>query len=219
MCRWLAALLTVLPSTLLSIAVTVTVATDAPATQPADAATAGAVIGTIRTADGARPPECVVYLEQAGAPRTFPLPARPAVISQKGARFAPPLLVICAGQTVEFHNDEDRPIEHNVFSRSSAKPFDLGLYPPPQNRAVTFDRPGVVRLFCSIHRYMDGMIYVCPTPFFAKSEADGTFRIENVPPGEWVLRTWQRKGRYPEAAHPVRVEPGPPATANVELQR
>lgn len=186
----------------------------APATQPA----AGSVSGTITAASG-QLPEMIVYLEPADPRITFPAPQEPAVMSQKGAKFSPALLVICVGQAIEFRNDEDRPIEHNVFSRSPSRPFDLGLFPPPEQRTVVFDKPGPVKLFCSIHRYMDGMIYVCPTPFFAKVAQDGSFTIANVPPGEYRLRTWQRGARFDEQNAPVRVEHGTSATVNVQMKR
>src|SRR5207244_3353166 len=121
--------------------------------------------------------EIVVYLESTDPARRFDPPKTPATISQKGAQFSPSLLVICVGQVVDFRNDEDRRIEHNVFSHSPAKDFDLGLYAPGPNKPVTFEKPGPVHLFCSIHRYMDGFIYVCPTPFFAQVAADGHFEI------------------------------------------
>ena len=63
---------------------------------------------------------------------------------------------------------------------------------------VQFDKPGVVRLRCSIHRYMDGVIYVTPTPYFAVVGKDGDFSIPNVKPGTYRLKTWQRSQRYRE---------------------
>jgi plastocyanin len=177
----------------------------------------GSVSGKIEAAG--QLPEMIVYLEAVDPNLRFAPPRQPAVISQKGAKFAPSLLVVTVGQQVDFHNDEDRPIEHNVFSRSLAKQFDLGLYPPPQSKSVVFDKPGQVKLLCSIHRYMDGMIYVCPTPFFAKVAPDGTYRIENVTPGDYRLKTWQRPARYNEQDLPIRLESGKETTLNLEMKR
>ncbi len=72
------------------------------------------------------------------------------------------------GARVDFKNDEKKAVEHNVFSNSEAKKFDLGLYRPGESvTAILFDKPGAVRLRCSIHRYMDGVVYVTPSPYFA----------------------------------------------------
>jgi plastocyanin len=156
-------------------------------------AAAGTVAGRVSAAGGRRLPEMIVYLEPADPAVRFPAPAEVAHVSQREAKFTPSLVVVSVGQSVDFNNDEARPIEHNVFSRSPAKPFDLGLYRPGSGpRLLTFDKPGPVCLFCSIHKFMDGAIYVCPTPYFARVGADGAYRIDNVPPGGWRLKTWHR---------------------------
>lgn len=75
-------------------------------------------------------------------------------ISQKGKTFlhnkAPAAtLRVKAGDSVNFRNDD--PFFHNVYSASSAKPFDLGSYPQGQSRKVTFDKEGTVEVECAIH--------------------------------------------------------------------
>ena len=185
------------------------------ATQPAGAA----VIGTVR-AEGEVPlAEMVVYLESPEAGRAMPPPPPAVKVSQKNAQFDPQLVVVTVGQAVDFPNDEDRPIEHNVFSNSAAKRFDLGLYAPGESKSVTFDQPGAVFLYCSVHRYMDGVIFVSPTPYTSRVGEDGRYRIENVPPGDWVVKTWQRRRRFPEQTVPVTLTANKPATVDLELKR
>jgi plastocyanin len=189
-------------------------ATTGPATRPAS------TIGGTVTAPGDVPlSEMVVYLESPDPSRPMPAPAAAAKVSQKGAKFDPPLVIVTVGQTVDFPNDEDRPIEHNVFSNSQAKRFDLGLYPPGQSKSIVFDQPGAVFLYCSIHRYMDGVIFVSPTPYTDRPKDDGSYIIENVPPGEWVVKTWQRRRRFPELTVPKRVDAGRNVTVDLELKR
>jgi plastocyanin len=193
-----------------------------PSTRPSGAPTgapAGSVAGTITAASDVPMTEMVVFLESPDPSRPMPPPPPAVTVSQKNAQFDPPLLVVTAGQAVEFPNDEDRPIEHNVFSNSAAKRFDLGLYPPGESKSVVFDEPGAVYLYCSIHRYMDGVIFVAPTPYTSRVGNDGTYRIEHVPSGEWVVKTWQRRRRFPERTAPVTIEPGQAATVDLELKR
>lgn len=182
-------------------------------------AEAGAVEGRVSTEGGGRLPTVVAYLESTEPGRRTAVPSERPAIRQKGAKFTPSLLVICVGQTVEFPNDEERPIQHNVFSKSVAESFDLGLYRPGKSKSVTFDEPGVVRLHCSIHRNMDGVIFVCPTPYFARVSADGGFRIENVPPGEYELKTWQVKRRYLDRSRTISVARGRVVKVQVKLLR
>src|SRR3954469_1130874 len=167
-----------------------------------------AIRGTVHVEPGKPMPGLVVYLESADPSIQFPAPAEVATISQQGAKFSPSLLIIAAGQRVDFLNDENRPIEHNVFSQSPPKQFDLGLWRPPTRKTVTFEKPGLVRLFCSIHRYMDGIIYVCPTPFYTTVNAEGKFTIAGAPPGEYILKTWQRTPRYSEQSQPIKITEG-----------
>src|SRR5688572_2851239 len=137
----------------------------APATRPAAAVAGAAVQGTITAESEVPLDEMVVYLESPDAGRAAPPPGEAVVVSQKGARFEPKLVVVTVGQTVKFVNNEDRAIEHNVFSNSKAKKFDLGLFGPGESESVTFDKPGPVLVRCSIHRYMDGAVFVSPTPY------------------------------------------------------
>jgi len=149
-------------------------------------------------------------------------PAAPTTrvrVSQKGAQFSPALTVVSVGQTVEFVNDEDRPVEHNVFSNALAGRFDLGIFPPGQGRNEVFDKPGPVVLFCSIHKFMDGVVYVCPAPLFSRVDADGNYRIEDVPAGKYTLKSWQRRRRFPELAVPLDVATGQDVSSDLDLHR
>lgn len=115
----------------------------------------------------------------------------PVVIDQKDLQFIPHVLVIQAGTTVEFPNSD--PVSHNVFSISDVKRFNLGLYQRGAVRQVKFEKPGVVELLCNVHLEMSAYIVVVRSPYFAKTKADGTFRIENAPPGKHRLRLWHER--------------------------
>ncbi len=131
----------------------------------------------------------VVYLETApqGA-FEVPLPRAHAVLDQRNENFAPTVLAVSVGTTVDFPNS-DRTY-HNVFSLSKARRFDLGRYPRGESRSVRFDEPGVVRVFCEIHSHMNAFILVFAHRYFATTEADGAYRIDGVPPGAYTLAVW-----------------------------
>ena len=138
----------------------------------------------------------VVYLE--GPPGTNAAPPSKPVqvvttrrISQKGAMFSPHVLPVLLGTTVEWPNQDD--IFHNVFSISDAKPFDLGLYKHPEVKSVTFDKPGRVDAFCSIHKAMNCIILVLENPHFAATDGAGRYSIANVPAGLCQLRSWHER--------------------------
>ena len=76
------------------------------------------------------------------------------------------MLPVVRGTTVAFPNDD--PLFHNVFSLSRAKSFDLGRYPRGSARSVTFDRAGIVQVFCHIHSDMSAVALVLDNPYFVR---------------------------------------------------
>src|SRR5438105_3665640 len=115
---------------LLPLAMCLAEATTQPAApQSATTQPTTVIQGTIRAHGQPLPAEMVVYLEPKDSTLRFPVPTRHVQISQKGAQFSPALTVISVGQSVDFVNDEDRSVQHNVFSNAPAKQFDLGSYP------------------------------------------------------------------------------------------
>ena len=113
------------------------------------------------------------------------------MVRQKDATFVPHVLPVMVGTTVEWPNED--PIFHNVYSKSDAASFDLGLYKkgdPPHR--YKFDKPGEVDVFCSIHARMNCIVLVLENPYFSVSDA-GRYSITNVPPGKYTLVAWQER--------------------------
>ncbi len=138
----------------------------------------------------------VVYIEGPigtnGAPATNVMSVATRRIAQQGAVFSPHILPVMVGTTVEWPNNDN--IYHNVFSMSDAKQFDLGLYKgDPPDKRVTFDKPGRVDVFCSIHENMHCIILVLENPYFASTDEYGNYRIPNVPPGRYKLKAWHER--------------------------
>ncbi len=130
----------------------------------------------------------LVYLDT--APRGAfdePEPGR-AVMDQRNETFVPRLLAVTTGTVVDFPNS-DRTY-HNVFSLSRARRFDLGRYASGRSKSVRFDRPGVVRVFCDIHSHMSAFVVVFNHPFFRVTDAEGRYRLDSVPPGQYTVVGW-----------------------------
>lgn len=130
----------------------------------------------------------VVYLESAPRGAFEPTETGRAVMDQRNETFVPHLLAITTGTVVEFPNS-DR-IYHNVFSLSKTKRFDLGRYAVGRSKAIRFDQPGIVRVFCDIHSHMNAFILVFSHPFFDVTDADGRYSIEDVPAGAYNVIAW-----------------------------
>lgn len=152
---------------------------------PAALAADTALKGTVRV--GGRPAgDVVVWLVDVHDPAP---PAKRVILDQRNLTFVPHVLAIRVGTSVQMPNS-DR-VFHNVFSFRDGKRFDLGLYPVGTSRVVTFDRPGVSRLFCNIHPNMAGYVVAVDSAHFAVSNNDGAFTIASVPPGTYTYRAWR----------------------------
>jgi len=117
-------------------------------------------------------------------------------ISQRNLQFAPDFLIAVKGQRVDMPNDDD--VAHNVFSFTGMNTFNLGVYAKGEYRSVTFDKTGIVDLFCSIHRQMHARIFVVPTRYYAGALPGQSFSINDVPPGKYVLKAWHERSRMLE---------------------
>jgi len=122
-------------------------------------ANAGVVKGTVTFRGGAfgsdaSAADAVVVLH---GPKGAPVAGR-ATIDQRQHRFVPRVLAVTSGTTVEFPNHDD--VHHNVYSRSPADRFDLGLYPPGETRSTVLEKPGMVEIRCSAHSDMKAYVVV-----------------------------------------------------------
>ena len=158
----------------------------------------------------------VVYLET--APRAA-FEQRDDVrvkLDQRNEAFVPHVLAIVAGTTVDFPNNDQT--YHNVFSLSPTKPFDLGRYAVGRSKSVRFDRPGIVRVFCEIHSHMSAFILVFAHRYFAVTDDEGRYRLDNVPPGTYTVVAWN-ESTPTESRRVAIAESGGEVEANFVLGR
>ncbi len=151
--------------------------------------------GTITGKVDVTPPkylaETVVYLK--AVPGTYP--AKTHNLDQKGMTFLPHLVVITAGDTVKFLNHDG--VGHNVYSPDN-EGYNLGTFKQNEDRAHTFDKPGIYSQLCSIHPEMLGYVFVGQNPYAAAVDAKGSFTIKGVPPGTYQLAVWNSHLKSPE---------------------
>jgi plastocyanin len=153
----------------------------------------------------------VVYLASAPQGAFEDVERPPAVLDQRDEAFVPYVLAIMVGTTVEFPNSDT--IYHNVFSFSRPRRFDLGRYARGQSKSVRFGEPGVVRVFCEIHSHMSAYILVFAHHYFAMTNSEGRYHLDDVPPGTYTVVAWtdgevrdQRPVRIPENGGPVELD-------------
>lgn len=168
------------------------------------AAAAQAAPLTVQVTDAAGQPlaDAAVAVQVAGAPASAT--GKQAEMAQRGRAFVPPVLVVQAGTAVSFPNQDK--VRHHVYSFSPAKSFEIKLYGGEVAPAVVFDKPGTVVLGCNIHDRMVAYVHVVDTPYFARSDAQGSVRLD-VPAGDHRVQVW----------HPSLTANQPPREAGVQV--
>ena len=165
---------------------------------------AGNIKGTVKVKGLRTPENILVYLTQA-PPRAADLSKVKFVMDQRNLEFVPHVLPILVGATVDFPNNDK--VNHNVFSMSRTKKFNLGSYPAGESKSVVFDKPGIVELRCDVHAEMAAYILVMKNPYFAVTDKQGHFEIpdsntleqtglsslKDLAPGKYFVKTWHEK--------------------------
>lgn len=151
----------------------------------------------------------VVAIEGVAGP--FPTLATPAVLDQRGCMYFPHVLAAQVGQPIVVKNSD--PFLHNVHALATINPaFNFGQpNKNPGQNIGSMKAAETFRVKCDVHPWMSAQFHVFEHPFFAVSAADGSFAIENVPPGTYKLTAVHE--RFGTQTKEVTVEPGKPLTA------
>ena len=148
------------------------------------AAWAGDIDGKVTGMKG----KSVVYVE-AVAGKTFPAPKEHPVMDQKGLVFAPHIMVVLQGTTVDFLNSDT--VQHNVFwtaiGSDKKAGHNLGTWPKGEKRSFTFDKAGrgAAALQCTPgnggHTSLSAQLPILPKPTTAAITRSKTFLTAATP--------------------------------------
>ena len=131
-----------------------------------------------------------VYIKEGLGTQTFPVSTTPAILNQKGCNYVPHVQGMRANQKLQIINSDSTLHNVHAFSKNSPE-FNLGMPLQGMKLEKTFSNPEImVKMKCDVHPWMTGYIGVLNHPFFAVTGEDGTFKIADVPPGEYVVEAW-----------------------------
>jgi plastocyanin len=149
----------------------------------------------VESSDGHALPGAVVTARPLDGTARKVAPVR-AVMDQVNRAFAPDLLVIPVGSTVEFPNSDS--VSHQIYSFSPARRFQLPLYHGTPYPPVHFDQAGVVTLGCNIHDEMLAYLLVTDAPYFGRTDASGAWSAD-LPRGRYRVTLWHPRLRESES--------------------
>lgn len=143
--------------------------------------------------------DVVVVVEEVKQGKAWPTRSAPT-LEQRKCEFLPFVQVVPPGGQLAIVNHD--PVLHNLHSYEvSATEIGGGtrrtlfnLAQPRQGDKVVktiAPRKGeVVRLECDAHPWMLAWLYVPSSPYHAVVGDDGSFRIDQIPPGTYKVKAW-----------------------------
>jgi plastocyanin len=119
-------------------------------------------------------------------------PAQAPVLDQKNCEYHPSALLFPVNTTLEIQNSDD--VLHNVKTMPGSK-TQFNMAQPKFKRKLTVElkTPEIVQVECNVHGWMHAVLTVAEHPYYALTDAKGSFKITDVPPGKYTLKLWHAK--------------------------
>ena len=153
-----------------------------------------------------------VFVRLQGTFPQTPVPAQPVTIDQSGCVYRPRVIGMRVGQTLQIKNSDA--FLHNVHSASARNnTFNVGQ--PVAGQVYQFkpkEEEVMLRLGCDVHSWMNAYVGIVSNPYFAVSNANGAFEIDNVPAGTRMIQIWHE--RYGMLTKTVTIKAGAVTTAD-----
>jgi len=157
----------------------------------------------------------VVWLKDMPEQANDTPPSDPATLDQRGCRFIPHVLIVPAGETLTILNSDG--ILHNIHTRGSVnRPINKAQPGVLKSVNAKFKYPEMIRVKCDAHKWMSAWIVVAGHSYYALTSEDGSYRLDNVPPGTYSLEFWHE--RLGTAAQQVVVVAGQEAYADARFE-
>ena len=134
----------------------------------------------------------VVVTVKASKGKKLEVPATNPVFDQKTCEFHPHVLVFPAGSTVDVINSDG--ILHNIHTTATVNPSQNQAQPKFKPKIqIKVEKPELISVKCDVHGWMSGYWVATETPYVAVTAADGSFKISDLPPGDYDVELWQEK--------------------------
>jgi hypothetical protein len=130
----------------------------------------------------------VVFLKNITKGKDMDLPEGRQFLNQKTCRYEPHVLLVPDKGTLQLKSSD--PVLHTVHMTGAS---DYNLPFPFANQTVsrTMNRLGIVDLRCNAgHVWMNAEMMVVNHPYYTVTDEDGSFKLSNVPPGEYEIEAW-----------------------------
>lgn len=123
----------------------------------------------------------------------FDPPRDPVVLAQKACMYEPHVIAFMVNQKLRVLNQD--PTSHNVHVMAKTNE-SWNRSQPADGSAIeqVFTHPELaVPITCNVHPWMRAYAFVFSNPYFAVASKTGTFEINNLPPGTYIIEAWQER--------------------------
>ena len=123
----------------------------------------------------------------------FDPPSDKKVLYQQGCQYHPHVSGVQVGQTLVIKNSDST--LHNIHAMPTKNAeFNQGQPVQGMENEKTFDQEEVmIPVKCDVHPWMSSYLGVVSHPYYAVTGEDGSFAIENLPPGTYTLEAWHEE--------------------------
>jgi plastocyanin len=135
----------------------------------------------------------IVYVKDGLGNRAFEAPKDGAQLNQEGCMYTPHIVGMMAGQTLSVKNSDKT--THNIHPvPKNNREWNKSQPPGSPNINEVFARDEVaIPVKCNVHPWMKSYIAVFKHPYFAVTDAKGSFEIKNLPPGTYTIEAWHER--------------------------
>lgn len=163
----------------------------------------------------------IVYLPKAPQqvhPNLAQTPKEKLTFTVQNCRFTPHVLAVRTGQPVNCTNPDKTAYQlHTNPVKSERVVFDLRAGDlVGQDVKFDFAETLPVNVVCGVHPWMISFWMVTDHPYVAVTDADGKFKIENLPVGEHKFRVWHERQGYLNREYKVKIAAGKTNVLKVE---
>jgi len=136
----------------------------------------------------------VLYISEGLPASAQAVPSQVPVFDQKGCMYTPHVLAMDAGQTFKVTTSDDT--THNIHPLPNPMTGNIpwNQSQPPKAAPVekSWKAVEMIPVQCNIHPWMHGWFAVIKGPY-ATTDANGSYTINNVPPGSYTVTAWQEE--------------------------
>lgn len=162
-----------------------------------------------------------IYLSKAPQevhPDLAQTPKKKLAFNTQNCRFTPHAMAVRTGQIMNCTNTDKTayglhisPVKSDGIAFLLKAGDSVG-----QDVKLQFAETLPVKVTCDIHVWMSAYWVVTDHPYVAITDADGKFKIENLPVGEHSFRVWHERQGYLNRDYKVKIEAGKTNVLKVE---